>query len=56
MENRLGFCKQVPCLGEYAKTNILHQVRPKLIKPEDVTKSTGFFRKKVMAQGDHKIL
>jgi hypothetical protein len=48
MDNRLGFCKQVPC-REYAKIN------NKLIKLEDVTKSTGFSRKEVMAQGDHKI-
>jgi hypothetical protein len=51
----LRFCKQVLC-REYVKTNILLQVQPKPIKPEDVTKSTGFFtRKEVMAHGDHKI-
>jgi hypothetical protein len=40
---------------EYVKINILLQVQPKLIKPEDVTKSTGFLKKEVMTQGDHKI-
>jgi hypothetical protein len=54
MENKLGFCKQIPP-REYAKTNILLQVQPNFIKPEDVTISTGFLSKEVMAQGDHKI-